>query len=131
MVLMGKAFQSLGETEQALTAFLNAHECAPEELIVALEAGLSAGRLGRHDEAVRVMESAARHHPDDSRLPFNLGLSYLFLGDFARAREAIDPAIELEPQRDVNRRLLALLIEVESGTRPCPKNEAEVARALS
>jgi hypothetical protein len=77
------------------------------------------------------MESAARHHPDDARLPFNLGLTYLFLADFARARAAIDRAIELEPERDENNRLRALVIDVVSGARPCPKNEAEIASVLS
>lgn len=126
MVLMGKAHEALGDLEQALTAFLRAHDCVPEELVVALEAGSAAGRLGRHDVAVRVMESAVRHHPDDPRLPFNLGLSYLFMREFAKARAAIERTIELEPQREDNRRLLALVIDVESGARPCPENEADI-----
>jgi tetratricopeptide (TPR) repeat protein len=131
MLLMGKAFQSLGDWEQSLTAFVRAHDCAPAELSAALEAGSSAGRLGRHDLAIRVMEAVARHHPDDPRLAFNLALSYLFQRDFAMARAAIDRAIELEPARDENRRLLTLVVDVESGKQPCPENEADVARALS
>jgi tetratricopeptide (TPR) repeat protein len=131
MVLIGKAFQSLGEHDHALDAFLRAHDCAPGELIVALEAGSSAGRVGRHDVAIRIMETAAGYHPADPRLPFNLSLSYLFVRDFAKARAAIARANELEPGRDENKRLLALLIDAESGVRPCPSNETEVARALS
>jgi tetratricopeptide (TPR) repeat protein len=131
MLLMGKALQSLGEHEQALTAFLRAHQCAPTQLMVAVEAGSAAGRVGQHDVAIRVMASAARHHPEDPRLPFNLGLSYLFLGDYTGARSALERAIELEPQREENKRLRDLVIEVEAGRRPCPRNEAEVANALS
>jgi tetratricopeptide (TPR) repeat protein len=128
MVLMGKTFQSLGDNEMALEAFLRAHDCVPDEFIPALEAGTSAGRLGRHDVAIRVMESATERHPDDSRLPFNLCLSYLFSRDIRKARTAIDRAIALEPQRDENKRLQALLMEIESGTRPYPQNEAEIAQ---
>jgi hypothetical protein len=103
----------------------------PDEFIPALEAGTTAGRLGRHDVAIRVMESASERHPDDSRLPFNLCLSYLFSRDLRNARTAIDRAIALEPQRDENKRLQALLTEIESGSRPYPENEAELAQMCS
>jgi tetratricopeptide (TPR) repeat protein len=131
MVLMGKALQSLGDNERALEVLLRANDCVPDEFIPALEAGTTAGRLGRHDVAIRVMESAFERHPDDSRLPFNLCLSYLFSRDVRKARRAIDRAIALEPQRDENKRLQALLMEIESGTRPCPENEAELAQMCS
>jgi tetratricopeptide (TPR) repeat protein len=131
LLLQGKAYQCLGEYEQALTALLRAHECEPTQVMVAVETGAAAGRVGRHEVAVRVMEAAAREHPDDPRLPFNLGLSYLFLGDFAGARGALERAVELEPERDENKRLLDLLTEVEAGARPCPRNEAEIAKALA
>jgi hypothetical protein len=49
----------------------------------------------------------------------------------SQGRAAIDRAFELEPGRDENQRLLALLTDVESGAQPCPQNEAEVAKALS
>jgi tetratricopeptide (TPR) repeat protein len=131
LLLMGKAHQCLGEYEQALAALLRAHECEPTQLMVAVETGAAAGRVGRHDVAVRVMEAAAREHPDDPRLPFNLGISYLFLGDFAAARRALERAVALEPDQDVNKGLLDLLGEVEAGKRPCPKSEEEIAKALS
>jgi tetratricopeptide (TPR) repeat protein len=130
MLLMGKTFQGLGEHEQALAAFLRAHECEPEHIMVAVETGAAAGRLGQHDLAVRVMEPVARQHPEDPRLPINLGLSYLFLGDFPAARAAFEQAIHLEPDRATNRRLLELLDDVESGKCPCPANEAEVVKAI-
>jgi tetratricopeptide (TPR) repeat protein len=130
LLLRGKAFQTLGEHEEALTTFLCAHECNPTQVMVAVETGAAAGRVGRHDVAVRVMEAAAQEHPDDPRLPFNLGLSYLLLQDFAAARATLERAIELEPARDANQRLLELLNEVELGKRPCPRSEAEIATAL-
>jgi Flp pilus assembly protein TadD len=131
LLLRGKALQTLGEHEEALTTFLRAHQCDSTQVMVAVETGAAAGRVGRHDLAVRVMEAAAREHPDDPRLPFNLGLSYLLVQDFAASRGAFERAIELEPDRDANQRVLELLNEVESGKRPCPRSEAEIAQALS
>jgi tetratricopeptide (TPR) repeat protein len=131
MLLLGKAHQCLAEHEQALAAFLQAQKCEPTQVMIAVEVGSAAGRLGQHDLAIRVMEAAHQHHPDDPRLPFNLGLSYLFLGDFAGARRAFERAIELEPDREANRRLLSLVNDVASGKRTCPRNEAEISRALS
>jgi tetratricopeptide (TPR) repeat protein len=131
LLLMGKAYQALRKHEQALEVLLRAHDCEPTQLMVAVEASAEAGRVGRHDLAIRILEAAAEEHPDDPRLPFNLGLSHLFLGDLAAARGAIERTIELEPEREENRRLLHLLDDVEAGKCPCPKNEAEIARALS
>jgi Flp pilus assembly protein TadD len=131
MVFMGKAFESLGKREQALETFLRAHECAPTQVGVAVEAGAAAGRLGRHDVAVRVLEMAARHHPEDPRLPCNLGISFLLMGNLAGARSAFERAIVLEPERKTNQGLLDLVNEVESGKRRCPRSEAEIAKALS
>jgi hypothetical protein len=40
------------------------------------------------------------------------------------------PAIQIEPTREENKRLTLLVNDVESRARPCPRNEAEVAKAL-
>src|SRR5437764_10399471 len=66
MLFVGKAFQSLGELEPALTWFLRAYHCVPAHPSVAKEVGFAAGRLGQHDVAVRVMQSAAKEHPEDA-----------------------------------------------------------------
>lgn len=130
LLFMGKALTSLGETEQALAAMLRAHECGPGEVAVAVEAGAAASRAGRHDLAAHVLQSAAEHHPSDPRLPCNLGISCLLTGDLAGARQAFARAVELEPQRPANHRLLRLVEEVAAGKRPRPTCEAEIAQAL-
>ena len=70
MLLIGKAFQSLGELEPALSWFLRAHDCVPAHPSVAKEVGYAAGRLGQHEVAVRVMQTAAREHPEDLSAAF-------------------------------------------------------------
>src|SRR5437870_3658552 len=44
MLFVGKAFQSLGELEPALTWFLRAYDCVPAHPSVAKEVGFAAGR---------------------------------------------------------------------------------------
>ena len=130
MVFIGKAFQSLGELEQALSWFSRANECVPDNPSVAKEVGYAAGRLGKHDVAVRVMEAVAKQNQDNAGLQTNFGLSCLMAGNVAEACKAFARTIELEPQRDVNKKILAFAKEVESGKRPCPKTEAEILRAV-
>ena len=131
MVGAGKVFQSLGKLDHALTWFLRAHDCVPTHPAVALEVGYAAGRLGRHDIAVRVMQAANKEHPEDAALCLNLGLSQLMSARPADASETFARAVELEPQRDMNRRLLDLAREVVAGNLACPKNEAEISAAMA
>jgi tetratricopeptide (TPR) repeat protein len=130
MVGIGKAFQTLGELEQALSWFARANECVPDNPSVAKEVGYAAGRLGKHDVAVRVMESVAKQHPNNAGLQTNFGLSCLMAGKLADACRAFERTVELEPQRDMNKRLLTFAKEVESKKRPCPKTEAEILHAI-
>ena len=130
MFLVGKAFQSLGEMEPALTWFLRAHNCVPDHPSIAKEAGYAAGRLSQHDVAIRVMETVVQHHPEDAALHYNLGLSYLMIGKPAEARKAFERTVELEPQRDTNKRLLALATDVEAGKKSYPRTEGDIKRAI-
>ena len=85
MFFIAKAFQSLEEFEQSLAWFMHAYDCVPENPSVAKEVGYAASRLGKHDVAVRVMESVAKQNPDDAALQCNLGLSYLLAGNATHA----------------------------------------------
>jgi tetratricopeptide (TPR) repeat protein len=130
MVMIGKAFQSLDELEQALKWFLQAHECVPDNPSVAKEVGYVAGRLGKHDIAIDAMRAVANLHPNNAGLYFNLGLSCLMAGKVADACRAFEHTIELEPERELNKKLLILAKNVEAGKCPCPKTEAEISRAI-
>jgi Tfp pilus assembly protein PilF len=130
MFFIGKAFQSLGELDQAFSWFARANETVPENPSVAKEYGGVAGQLGRHEVAIRALEAVAMQHPNDAGLQTNFGLSCLMGGKLTQACKAFERTVELEPQNDVNRKLLALIREVESGKRPCPKTEAEILRVI-
>jgi Flp pilus assembly protein TadD len=97
---------------------------------VAKEVGSVAGRLGKHEIGIRVMEPVVRKNPNDSALQCNFAISCLMAGRATDACKAFERTVELEPQRDENRKLLALAKEVESGKRSCPKTEREILGAI-
>jgi Flp pilus assembly protein TadD len=97
LLLRGKALQTLGEHEEALMTFPRAQECDSTQVMVAVELGATAGRVGQHDRAVRVMEAVAREHPDDPRLPVNLGCPPSF------CRISRPPAAPLNERSNLNR----------------------------
>ena len=130
MFFVAKAHQSLGEMEPMLTWLMRANEHAPGNPSVAKEIGFAAGRLGEHGVAIQVMESAAKQNPNDSALHTNLGLSCLMAGKAAEACWAFERTVQLEPARDINKRLLALAREVQSGKRPAPKTESEISAGI-
>ncbi len=130
MFAIAKAFQSLGEFQHSLDWFVRANECVPGNPSVAKEVGYAASRLGKHDVALRVMELAAKQNPNDAALHCNLGLSCLLAGKIAEACRAFEQTVELEPQREVNKQLLAFAKDVEAGKRPCPKTEQEIIRVI-
>jgi len=130
MFFIGKAFQSLEELQQSLDWFMRAHKCVPKNPSVAKEVGYAASRIGKHDVAIQAMEVAAKQNPNNAALHCNLGLSCLMAGKATDACSAFERTVELEPERDVNKQLLAFAREVESGNRPFPKSEEEISRAI-
>jgi tetratricopeptide (TPR) repeat protein len=130
MFMIGKVYQSIDDLDQALKWFLQAQEFVPDNPSVAKEVGYAAGRLGRHDIAICATEILVRQHPNNAGLQTNYGLSCLFAGKVADALKAFERTVELEPERDANKKLLAFAKEVESGKRPCPKTEADISRAI-
>ncbi|NVB43134.1 hypothetical protein G6O69_38685 [Pseudenhygromyxa sp. WMMC2535] len=76
--------------------------------------------LGRLDEAREVLERRAAIDPDGYATHANLGTLYTFTGEYARALEHIDRALELEPQAHfgrerIHRQLVEFLASLEAG----------------
>ena len=130
MFFAAKAAQSLGNFKKSLAWFLRAQTLVPDHPAVAKEVGYAASRLGKHDLAVNLMESVAKQHPRDAALHCNLGLSCLLAGNVSHACKTFEWIVELEPQSDLNKKLLAFAKEVEAGTRPCPETEEEISSAI-
>ena len=130
MFSLGKIHQRLADADVALDWFLRAHELSPTNRSAAKEAGAAAIHAGQTDLAVRVLEQAVVHNPGDPTLWYNLGTAYLLSTRPSRGRVAYEAAATLEPTYPTTTRLLRLAIEVENGSRDCPRTESEMKSAI-
>jgi tetratricopeptide (TPR) repeat protein len=130
MYFIGKAFQALGDLETALSWFVKAAKFEPENPSVAKEAGLCAGKLGKHAAAIRLMAAAASAHPDDAALQCNIGLSYLMSKQVEKARSSFSQAVEARPGDRTNQRLLELAEAVAGNRVSCPRSEKEILKLI-
>ena len=130
LLFLGKIEERFGNHEASIAWFSRAQALAPDHLLVALELGAALGRAGRHADSVAVMLPHATAHPGDPRLHCNLGLSLLLAGRADEAVHAFHHTTILEPEREMNGRLMRLAIAVAQGTLPAPRSIEELlARA--
>lgn len=127
MWLMGKGFQRLGDFENALRWFAQAHEINPTHPDVLREAAIAAMELGRPNEAVPFCERAIEAKPNDPGLRANLALATLFCGDAARAESLAAEALRRDPDDNITRRIADVCRDVLLGKRPCPHHVRDLA----
>ncbi len=130
MLFIGKVHQRLGENENALEWMVHANQIVPDNVSVAKELGLTAGRLGKHDLAIQIMEVVANSDKSDASLYTNLGVTYLLSGRAPDARIAFKRALDLEPDNGTTPKLLQLASDVAAGRTVCPTTETEIASAI-
>ncbi len=125
-----KVYERLGQNDESLRWMRKAQLVAPDNIIVAIELGGALSRQGLHAEAISVLTAAAQLDPSDPRVHSNLGVSLLLSGDPERAIDAFKTLTALEPNEQMNKRLLNLAVAVHEGRKPKPANEAEIIRGL-
>ena len=76
-----------------------------------MENGIRLMKERRWEEAVRLFESLAKQTPDQEEIYFQLGVSYLELGQFDKAEETLKRALRLKPQHVAALLQLARLYE--------------------
>lgn len=59
--------------------------------------GNTYGRLGRYDEALEALNTAAKLQPNEPAAHYNLGVNYIKLGQYQRAIDAFKKTVELNP----------------------------------
>ncbi len=126
MWALGKIYQRLGESREALAWFGRAHAVNPDQPDVAREAGLAALEFGQGNAAVRYCEAAVKANPEDPGLVANLALAYLVSQDVAKAQRCAQEALARNPGDEISRRVLAVISEVTAGRRPCPRTMREI-----
>jgi Flp pilus assembly protein TadD len=98
----------------------------PEQMQFAVDAALSALRLGYSAEAIRYARQALNHSPSDPELMSNLAIALLIGAETSQAEMLSKQAVKLNPSDKVTRRVHAVSCAVAAKKYPAPKNEAEV-----
>lgn len=126
MWLLGKVYQRLGDIEASLDWFARAHRVNPDHEDVAREASIAAMEAGRPEEAVPYCVRAIESNPDEPGLRANLALALLFSGKPRDARSVAGDALARDPSDRVTAHIVALIDDVLSGNRPCPRHVRDV-----
>ncbi|MEW5931906.1 MAG: tetratricopeptide repeat protein, partial [Gemmatimonadota bacterium] len=108
------------EYGEALAAFRRAGSLVPAEAEYRNNEGYALFRLGRNDEAVRVLEEVVERYPDRHVAYANLADVYLAQGDTAAAVATLERLLERDPPR-TRARLAQQVLE-----RIRPEDEEEV-----
>lgn len=66
--------------------------------VPSLEKGIAFAKRGDWEEALKVFEEASKSNPDDSKVWFDLGVAYEFVGEFRQAELALKKACDIEPK---------------------------------
>ena len=115
-----RAFQQ-GRYENALAGFEDLLRQYPQDVLLYRLKGVTLMRLERHEEAVRILESALTLEPDNASVHYYLGQAYTEMQKFKEAREAYRWVIaseEVEYKKQAQRALFTTLRQQEQYKRP-------------
>ncbi|HEY6867281.1 MAG TPA: protein kinase [Candidatus Eisenbacteria bacterium] len=87
-----------------------AAELAPGSAETLHEAGVLAGSLGRHDQALGLLERASEQDPLSTTIYGHVGIVHRAMGRLAEAEQAFRKSLELSPQRITSRHMLAMVL---------------------
>lgn len=95
--LTGEALRSLGRYKDALKPLERAAALKPDHLGVAISLGWCYKRTHRLAQAIDALERAAREHPEEPLLHYNLACYWSLVGNAARALDELATALDLDP----------------------------------
>lgn len=113
--IMGMGYRSLGNAQEATTAFASAYELHPLQPDYAREYSYSCMCSGQTAKAVEVARRVSDDHPQDAGLLANLGLALLAHGELEEAEDVTTRAFALTPSDPVTGRLLREIGDVKEG----------------
>ncbi|MEO1528423.1 MAG: hypothetical protein AAFX06_23620 [Planctomycetota bacterium] len=131
LFFQGKGLIALGKHREAFLALSRAFDIEKDVEPIPRELGGVCLELGKFGKAVECGERAVSLQPDDAGSLGNLGLSYLLAERIDAARRALEAALRINPQDAINRSLLQIVEEVESGLRPQPNSLRDLQRSVS
>lgn len=124
--IIGKAHQSLGNSEDACDAFGKSYGLQKENADVAREYMLECLNLGRADKGIVVARHAVSLKPDDAGLMANLSLALLIGGKLDDASETVTKALAMEPDDKITHNLKEMISDVQAGRKAQPSKLADL-----
>ena len=129
-LMLAKIEERLGNYEEYLSNIHKAWQLEPGNLILVIELSSAYGLLNKHQEAISVLLEGQKYFPDEPRMLFNLGLSFLLTERPDNAFEIFKKLSEIEPDYEMNHILLAYSKDVLEGKKPNPKGHDDIAKSI-
>lgn len=124
--VIGKAYQALGDSENACEAFEKSFGLQKSNPDVAREYMFECLNLGRADKAIAAARHAVSLKSDDSGLLANLALALLIGGKLDEAADSIARALAIAPHDEISQKLRERIADVRRGRRPQPSKMADL-----
>ena len=124
--IIGKAHQSLGNSEDACDAFGKSHGLQKGNADVAREYMFECLNLGRADKGIVAARHAVTIKPDDAGLMANLSLALFIGGKLDDASEAVAKALVMAPDDEISRKLKGMIADVQAGRKTQPSKLADL-----
>jgi len=124
--IKGKGYQALNESVYAYKEFKNSYSIQKSNPDVARELMVECLNIGKREEGIEVAIQALSLDSNNSGLNANLGLAYLIGGDISQAIKYVEKAIELAPDDQINRNLLNIIEQVNTGKLKQPKKYSDL-----
>ncbi|WWC91978.1 uncharacterized protein L201_006932 [Kwoniella dendrophila CBS 6074] len=95
-VALGVLFNGTEEYQKAEDCFLSALSVKPDDWLMYNRLGATLANSGRSNEAIKYYHKALELHPNFVRALFNLGISYMNLGQYPLAAQSALDALRLQ-----------------------------------
>jgi tetratricopeptide (TPR) repeat protein len=96
--LTGEALRALGRFREAIVPLEHATTLKPGHVGVAIALGWCYKRTHRLAQAIDALEGAARKHPGEAIVHYNLACYWSLVGNAPRALDELELALALEPE---------------------------------
>jgi tetratricopeptide (TPR) repeat protein len=126
--MLGKAYQALGDHEQAFQCFLSAHKHVLTDQNVLRELALECLHTKRFDQAAYYCNAAMEFDLNDYTLWPNMAVARMMQGRLDEAEGLAKRALEKLPEDEPAKNVLKIIGEVREGKRPLPEDFAALER---
>ncbi|PCJ91737.1 MAG: hypothetical protein COA46_07280 [Porticoccaceae bacterium] len=129
-LMLAKVEERLGEHEDYLSSLQKSWLLEPGNLVLVIELSSAYGQLGKQHEAISVLIEGRKYYPSEPRILFNLGVSFLLINQSQSAKDIFVEMIEIEPDYEMNHKMLAYSQRILSGDVPAPNNQSDIAKGI-